>query len=370
MYLGVDVSTYFEVLKENKKYFYKGKEIDPFDVFSKNNVDIVRIRLWVDPYDEQKRPYLGGTCDLDNFILLAKVAKKHHMKICLDFHYSDFWCDPSKQTKPKAWNKLSFNELNQKVYDYTKEVLLRTKKEHIDISLIQIGNEITNGMLWPDGKLVDLGFGQRGNFENLATLLKSGIRASKEIMSKAKTIIHLEKSYDNALYREYFDKLKQYDVDYDIIGVSYYPYWHGTFEQVFFNIDDMKSRYSKPVMVMETGYGFTLQDYIKSLDDISMAKLVINEEFLKEMKSKAPFPLNEDGQADFVRTMLLLCKKHDVQGVFYWEPAWLPGDNICWASKEGQKYILEDKPTRNEWANQCLFDYNGVALKAIDEFKK
>jgi len=158
--------------------------------------------------------------------------------------------------------------------------------------------------------------------------------------------------------------MDKYKVEYDYIGASYYPYWHGTFDEFFSNMNMCKETFNKPVMVMELGYGFTLEDYIKTNN--GAAQLVINEEFAFNQ----PYPLTPEGQAQFVEEFLKRAKENDIKGIFYWEPIWIPGDGICWASKEGQKYIHEEgKSTRNEWANQCLFDYNGQKLPSFDKFK-
>ncbi len=364
MLLGIDVSTYFEEKEAGAKYLYHGQEIDPLEVFTEHGVSLMRIRVWNNPYSPEGEPYLAGTCDKDNFIKLAEVAKSYGYHIILDFHYSDFWADPGKQFCPKAWEGLSYEEVVKNIYEFTKNVLEEAKTHEIPIDFVQVGNEITNGMTYPYGKLDDT-TNPRGNYEALAGLLKSGSKAVREVYPEAKIILHLERSFDHEVYKEFFSHIIPLGVDFDIIGCSYYPYWHGTFEQLFYNLTTCRELFHKDIMIMELGYAFTLEDYIQSG---SQAQLVINE--TSDMLDKLPEPLNPEGQARFVRSFLKEAEKHDVVGVVYWEPLWIPGENICWASKAGQKYIHEEgKSTRNEWANQCLFDYNGVALPAFDEFK-
>jgi arabinogalactan endo-1,4-beta-galactosidase len=365
MILGIDASTYFEEAEINAKYYIDGKEVDPLDEFVKNGVRYMRIRIWNNPYDEEGRPYLGGTSDVEKFIELSKICQAKGYKIVPDFHYSDFWADPGKQTMPKAWMGLGVDEVAAKISEFTTEVLSKAKALNIDIPYVQIGNEITNGMCWPIGRLIDGEPGQeRTNYENLIKLLKAGIAAAKSVYPEIQTIIHLERSYDQAVYKEYFTKLREANVNYDIIGASYYPYWHGTFDQFFANMNMCKKEFGKPVMAMELGYGFTLEDYIKNNNGI--VQLVVNENF----DFHQPYPLTPEGQAQFIEEFLRLAKENDLAGVFYWEPTWIPGENICWASKEGQKYIREEgKSTRNEWANQCLFDYSGNKLPSFDKFK-
>lgn len=367
MKLGVDISTIFEEKKANARYFRHDELVNPLEVFASNNVELVRIRLWVNPFKKNK-PYLGGTNDLKTFIKIAKASQKLNYQIVLDIHYSDFWADPGKQFLPKAWQNLSFDELIERVYTYTLETLFRLKKENIDLYGIQIGNEITNGFLWPHGQLIDMGSGKkRSNYHNFSKLLKSGIKASRKVYKDTKIIIHLERSHDKEVYEEFFSELKKYEVDYDVIGASYYPYWHGTFNQLFANLDNCKKLFEKEIMIMECGYSFTLKDYILETNN---PQLVINSGVLEKLIHTLPHPLTAEGQKLYVRDFLNLCRKKDVSAVFYWEPAWIPGNNICWASKEGQEYIQEtNKSTRNEWSNQCLFDYEGKALPALEEFK-
>ena len=140
MKLGIDVSTYFEMQQHKAKYLVNGKEVQPLDLFRHNGVDIMRIRLWVDPKSPEGEPYLAGNCDLDNFIKLAKLAKSKGYSIMLDFHYSDFWCDPGKQCVPKSWAHLDLNGLVEKVYSYTKDTLATIAAEGIKLSYIQVGN--------------------------------------------------------------------------------------------------------------------------------------------------------------------------------------------------------------------------------------
>ncbi len=371
MKLGIDASTYFEVLEKGPHYSYEGKEIEPLSfLHDHNGVSIMRIRLWLDPYDKDGHPYHGGTNDWPTFLKLAKLANKDGYSVMLDFHYSDFWCDPSKQTMPKAWAGLSVDEVSDKLYQYTVETLKKCVKEKLDISYIQVGNEITNGMLWPLGKLVWHNDKEpRTGYDELSKFLKAGLKACKEIIPSAKRIIHLEKSGDYLLHQEFFDEITKRGVDFDVIGLSYYPYWHGTFEMLSKNITNLQSRFAKPVMIVETGYGFTMADFINTGNN---GANLIREDFFSNPENHAykPFPLTYEGQKDFVKGLIALSEKLHVTGIVYWEPLWLPLPGLEWASKEGEEYIHEThKPTHNEWANQCLFDYEGKATPALDEYK-
>lgn len=368
MRLGIDVSTYYEEKAAGAKYYDKGIEVEPLQMLNANGVDIMRIRLWLNPYNKEGKPYLGGTCDLKNFIKLSKLAIKKGYDVMLDIHYSDFWVDPGKQTVPKAWQNLDEKGLEQKVYDYTTETLTAIKNEGITLSFIQVGNEITNGMLWPYGRLEERGEGEkRGNYETFIKFIKAGVRACREVSPKSELVLHLERSYDINVYNEFFTEMKNAKVDYDIIGFSYYPYWHGTLSQFFANVENCK-KFGKKLMVVETGYAFTLEDYINEPD--GNAHLVVANNNVKNFGFKEEFPLTKQGQKDFTAAFIGGCKNHGVYGIIWWEPLWIPGENICWASVEGQEYIRETgKSTRNEWANQCMFDYSGNKNPVFDVYK-
>ena len=367
MFLGIDASTQVEVDSKNPHYYYKGKEVDPWEfMFEHNGVKSMRLRLWIDPYDEDGHPYGGGTVDFKKWIILAKRAQKVGYKILLDFHYSDFWCDPGKQLLPKSWRGLSVDDLANKVYEYTKKTLQDIQKEGIEVSYIQIGNEITNGMLWPLGKLSEKVPGQtRSNYDNLALFLRSGVKGARETLPNAKLIIHLEKSYDVETHEEFFNEIAKRGVDFDIIGLSYYPYWHGTFPMFFKNVDNLKTKFAKPIWIVETGYGFTMEPYVQNGN---YGDNLISENFFKQDNVFKPFELTKEGQFDFITNLLKLAKEHEIEAIYYWEPLWLK--DIPWATKEGELYTGEThKPTNNEWANQCLFDYEGNATPGLDAYK-
>ncbi len=366
MLLGIDVSTYFDEKAENAKYFLDGKEIDPLREFAKQGVTHQRIRVWNRPYSDEGEPYLGGTVDVETFIRLAKLGQKYGFKFILDFHYSDFWVDPGKQTCPKDWQGLSFEDLLIEVEKFTFDTIKKAKDEGIDLDFVQIGNEITNGIIWPYGKIDD-SVTPRGNFDKVCAILNAGIKGVKKADEAIRIIIHLENSANQAVYQNYFDNLVKYKVPFDVIGMSYYPYWHGGFDGLFANVEMCKERYHKDVMIMELGYGFTLEDYI--LNNNGMNHLVVNDglDVLKNLE----YPLTKEGQASFVHDFIAEAKKHGLLGINYWEPLWIPqGEKICWSSKAGQKYIGEEgKSTRNEWCNQCLFDYEGNALPSFKNYR-
>lgn len=366
MRLGIDVSTYFEEMAAGAKYYDGDKQIDPLKCLRDNGVDCMRIRLWLDPFADDGAPYLGGTTDFNTVIRLTDLASTYGFGVMLDFHFSDFWADPGKQMVPKAWRGKNLDELVSLVGEHVEQTLLALKERNVDIQYIQVGNEITNGTLWPHGRLTGVD-GERVGYENLTRLLKAGCASCRKVYPNAQIVLHLEKSYDQVIYNEFFTNMQRFEVDFDVIGFSYYPYWHGTFEQFFANVD-MCKKFGKKLVVTELGYAFTLEDYIKT--EHGAAKLVVSEDNLDSFAFVKEYPITPQGQADFTRDFLRLAEQHGIETVVWWEPLWLPGEGICWASTAGQDYIGESgKSTRNEWANQCLFDYQGRKLPAFDCFK-
>lgn len=364
MILGIDTSTYLEELSHGARYYDGALEIDPLNAFASNGVNYMRIRVWNNPYSPEGEPYLAGTCDLDNYVKLGKLAKAKGYHLYMDLHYSDFWADPGKQFIPKSWADYSLDELADVVYDFTCYCLNTAIREGVAPEMIQVGNEITNGILWPIGKLeVD---GKRGNYESLTKLLSAGARACREILPEAKIMLHLERSNDKEVYQEFFSEMERAGVEFDVIGASYYPFWHGLPEELFDNLRACR-KFGKEIMIAELGYGFTTEGYFLKGKE---CRLVVDESLSRVPGFTDVYPMTPDGQRDFIHYIMKRAREEGIDGIFYWEPLWIPGEGICWASEAGQRYIHEEgKSTHNEWANQCLFDYEGRKLPAFDEFK-
>ena len=368
MTLGIDASTQLELDKTNPHYYYKGEEVEPWSFMrSHNNIEMMRLRLWVDPYDEEGRPYGGGTCDLKSFITLAKRALKLGYKVVLDFHYSDFWADPSKQSLPKAWRNLNFEELVEKVHSYTLETLLTVKKEGIPLFAVQVGNEITHGTLWPFGAING---NEHKDYDNLCTLLQSGATAVREIYPEAKIILHLEKSGDKVGHDEWYGNMVYHNVDFDVVGLSYYPYWHGTMKALEENIVNLRDKYHKEIWIVEAGYPFTWKPY-GAADEKSIL-FVKEEQYKTYTGDPLPYPLDKKGQADYLRHLMSLSEGLGVKAICYWEPFWIPSTKVGWARVPGMLYEGKEPMAEdlNEWANQTLFDYEGEATPGLDAFKK
>ncbi|MGF7144543.1 arabinogalactan endo-1,4-beta-galactosidase [Anaerotaenia torta] len=350
---GMDVSMVKELEEHGAKYYLNGEKKDLFEILKECGVNLIRLRLWNDPYSTSGEAYGGGTNDIDTTIELAKRILSHDMEFMLDFHYSDFWADPAKQYKPKAWENLSGSELETAVYHYTIDTLSKLKEKDVLPSVVQIGNEITNGLLWPDGK--------SDNTEGMASLLKAGISAVKEFDPNIKILLHLDFGTDNEMYRKWFTNIAPYDLEFDIIGMSYYPYWNGSIEDLVQNMNDISQTFQKDVLVAETAIGYTT-------DSLGCNGLVFSE----EMEKKAGFPATKAGQEQFLKELcdgIRKVKNHRGIGIIYWEAAWLPIPECSWAHSIGCEYMNDTAEVGNSWANQALFDEKGNANQALVNMK-
>lgn len=364
-YKGMDISTLLEVETCGGKFYDKGQEKELLSVLKDYDVNAVRIRLWNNPYSEEGKPYGAGTNDFASVVELSRRAKEKGFDILLDYHYSDFWADPGKQFIPKAWQGYTVEELEQAVYTYTKETLLALEKEGLLPSMAQVGNELSNGLLWPYGKVPE--------YDNIARFVSAGIRAVREvsdaalakgfISEKILIMIHLDNGGNNALYREWFDNYVKRGEDFDIIGLSYYPFWHGTFDMLQNNMNDIALRYGKELIIAEVSMGYTMEDYAE-YEKLApaMRKGMATR---KELVEKIEYPMTKEGQKAFMEE--LFCRiasvpKKKGRGYFYWEPGWIPVPGSGWATEDSLKYIEDKGPCGNEWANQALFDYDGNAL--------
>lgn len=338
---GADISTLKKVEDNGGLFYDRGVRKDPLVILRSHGVNYVRLKIWKDPVN------VDGSNDLAKTVEMAERAKKAGFKILLDFHYSNFWADPGRQDKPTAWVGLNPKELEQAVYDHTAETMQALKDVQALPDMVQIGNEINSGMLWPDGKTWGAG---SGGFDRLAPLLRAGISGVRDVAGPKKVdiMLHLANGGDNGLYRWWFDEVTKRGItDFDVIGFSFYPYWHGTLEQLSYNLADISARYDKDVVVVETAYAFTLENG----DDLSNI-------FGAAQQAEAGYPATVAGQADFltdIREVVQNVPNGRGLGVFYWEPAWIPVEGAGWRSGEG-----------NAWENQALFDFEGNALESLE----
>ena len=250
---GMDVSSLKELEELGAKYYKDGQEKELLEILKEYGVNSIRLRLWNDPYSESGVPYGAGTNDLKTTIELARRVIAKDMGFLLDLHYSDFWADPGKQRIPKAWRGMDVPQLEQAVYDYTRQVLVTLKEQDVFPTMIQVGNELSNGLLWPYGKVPQ--------YDNIARFLNAGIRAVRSVDPDLPVMLHLDNGGNNALYREWFDEFMKRGEEFEIIGLSYYPFWHGTLQDLEDNMHDISARYGKELIVAEVSMGHTMEDY-------------------------------------------------------------------------------------------------------------
>ena len=366
---GMDISTLIEEEVCGARYFDKGVQDDALVILKRYGCNSVRLRLWNDPYAEDGTPYGAGTNDLANTIRLAKRAKDLGMSILLDFHYSDFWADPGKQTVPKAWKDYDIPKLEKAVYEYTLEVMKALKKEDVCPEMVQVGNEVTNGLLWPTGRKTVKGWCDNPQgYENISRYISAGVRAVREASDDTQVMIHLDTGGLNDMYIDWFDHYLEKGEDFDIIGFSYYPFWHGPLDGLSNNMKDMAKRYGKKICVAEVSTGFSTDDY--SAYEGKKPGELKGMATKPELVAKVPYPMTPQGQADFMQDIMeRIAEVPGGIGFYYWEPAWIPVPGCGWANEVSVKYIGEQGPGGNEWANQALFDYDGKALPALSTIR-
>ncbi len=363
--MGCDISTVIALENSGVKFYnYNGEEDDLFEILRESGVNYIRVRVWNDPKDSDGNGYGGGNCDIDTACEIGKRAAKAGLKLLVDFHYSDFWADPAKQDAPKEWEGMTIEEKSQALYEYTVNSLEKLKKAGADVGMVQIGNE-TNGKMC--GEKI---------WMNIYYLMEAGSRAVRETLPKAMVAVHFTnpESTDNML--NYASKLDYYKLDYDVFASSYYPYWHGTTENLTSVLGKISETYGKKVMVAETSYAYTLADGDEHGNTIGD---VVNYE--------KKYPITVQGQsralADVIQAVADIGESGI--GVFYWEPAWLPvpGESweernalweqygSGWASSYSADYDPDDAGIYfggSAWDNQAMFDSDGKPLESLKTF--
>ncbi|MCI9316143.1 MAG: glycosyl hydrolase [Lachnospiraceae bacterium] len=350
---GMDVSMIKELEGYGAAYYLDGRKGDLFEILSRCGVNMIRLRIWQDPYDENGNPYGGGMNDLQTTMELAARAVRNGMSYLLDFHYSDFWADPAKQVKPKAWRGLCGEKLETAVYLHTVNTLKAMKNEGFVPAMVQVGNEITNGLLWPDGHI--------DHREEMAALLQAGMKGVREVCPDTMIMLHLDFGTDNSMYRNWFDKIQPFRLDFDVIGMSYYPHWNGSLQLLLDNMNDVSKRYDKDIIIAETSIGYTT-------DSLGCSGVVFSE----EQEKATGYPATMAGQEAFLKDLYQAVRSvygGRGIGVFYWEPAWLPIPDCKWANQNGCDYMNDKAETGNAIANQALFDAAGNANSALVNLK-
>ena len=337
--LGADISSLNK--SEDLGGIYRdvsGAPMDALQVLKDHGLNYARLRVWVDPAD--------GYHNKDKLLEMALRLKELDIKLLVDFHYSDNWADPGKQIKPAAWEEYDFERLKQALYDHTFDVCNSLVAQGTPPDMIQVGNEINSGMLWPDGHTWD-----PPNWDHLAGLLTAGYEAVKACSPETQVMLHIAEGGDNELARWWFDSITSRDVPFDVIGISYYPYWHGSLGELQYNLNDISARYDKDVIVVETAYAFTDQDD-DNYPNIATQELM-----------NPNYPFTPEGQRAMLRDVMAIVRGVDGGrglGVFYWD--------ATWTGVEGNGWDNTDPSTGNAWENQALFDFDGKPLPALEEY--
>ena len=361
--LGMDASSVLSEEASGVKYYdYNGNEQDVFKTLAQSGVNTVRVRVWNDPYDENGLGYGGGNCDINTAVEIGKRATAVGMGLLVDFHLSDFWADPGKQMVPKAWKGMDIEEKSQAVYEYVRDSLKKLKNEHVNVTVVQVGNE-TNGALC----------GEK-SWENIAKLMSNGVKAVREVFPNALAALHFANPETSDRYLSYAGELDKYGVDYDVFASSYYPYWHGSLENLAEVLNGVTLKYGKKVMVMETSYAYTAADTDFSGNTISDSEV-------------KPYPFTIQGQANHVRDVIDTVVNGMEQGigVVYWEGTWITvGQNSWeenhekwekygsgWASSHAAGYDPDDAGKYYGGCavdNQAMFSPEGDPLESLKVF--
>jgi arabinogalactan endo-1,4-beta-galactosidase len=331
--LGADVSTLQRSLELGVKYYNaSGTQQDPLQILKGVGVNYIRLRVWLNP--------ISGYNNKAKVLAFATKVKAAGLKLMVDLHYSDTWADPGTQTKPAAWSSHNISQLQTDVYNHTYDVCNSLKAQGTTPDSVQVGNEINVGMLWNDGKIVS------NNFTNLSLLLKQGYNAVKACNSSTQVIIHTANANSQANMRWFYDGIKAKGVSWDITGLSYYCYWHGSLSNMTSVVSDARTRYGKPVAIVETSYPFTTANADSEANVIS---------------SSTPcsgYPASWTGQANNFTAVQNAARSGGAIGVFYWEPTWTAVAGNGWdpANING---------TGDGWDNQAVFNWTGQINPSI-----
>ncbi len=336
--IGVDISMLPRTEDGGGVFTEDGAPDDAMEILAGHGVDFVRLRIWHTPAD--------GYCGLERTLAMAARAKALGLGLLLDFHYSDTWADPGKQYKPAAWVGLSTAELTDSVYQYTRDVITTLRGQGTIPDWVQIGNEIICGMLWDTGRICNP-FDTPAQWEAFAGLIQAGLDGVSDAQGPGDsitTMIHIDDGGDNGASIWFYDNLLAQGVDFDLIGLSFYPWWHGTLGDLAYNMNNLASRYGKGIVVVETSYPWTLGWNDDTHNNIGL-----------ESQLHAGFPATVQGQQDFLSALLDTIRAvpdGKGLGLFYWEPAYIAAPSAG-----------------SSWENLALFDFDGELLASIAAFE-
>ena len=348
---------------------HSGTERDVYEILSSCGINYIRVRVWNDPHDASGKGYGGGNCDLANAIAIGKRATASGMKLLVDFHYSDFWADPAKQMPPKAWAGMTVEQKTEALYTYTKASLEALAAAGVEVGMVQIGNETNGEMCGESAECAD-------GWKRITDLMSAGSRAVREACPHALVAIHFTNPERVGSYAVYSQKLHQFGVDYDVFASSYYPFWHGTMDNLAQELTHVATTYEKKVMVAETSYAFTSRDTDFFGNTIGAGGSEVEG-----------YPFTLQGQADLVRDVIDTVANRTTGGigVFYWEGTWISVGGKSydlnralwerygsgWASSAAGSYDPDDA---GKWYggcsvdNQAFFDEHGRATEALKVF--
>ena len=367
---GMDASAVPSLEAGGVRYYdHDGVEKDVYEILSENGINYIRVRIWNDPFDANGNGYGGGNCDIENAIKIGKRATEYGMKLLVNFHYSDFWADPAKQMIPKAWKSMTIDEKSEALYVYTKGCLEKLIAAGVDIGMVQIGNE-TNGVFCGESSTA------LGGWKRITQLMSAGAKAVREVCPGVLVAIHFANPEKVTNYESYGKNLEYYGVDYDVFASSYYPFWHGTQENLAKVLSDIATKYDKKVMVAETSYAFTAEDTDFYGNTIGEGGGIVKD-----------YPFTVQGQANLVRDVIDTVVNQTIGGigVFYWEGTWISAggegydenralwekNGSGWASSHAAEYDPDDA---GKWYggcavdNQAFFDADGHALESLKVF--
>ncbi len=365
---GMDASAVLAVENSGAKYYgFDGEEQDVFKTLAEAGVNYIRLRVWNDPYDENGNGYGGGNNDVATAIELGRRATQYGMKVCIDFHYSDFWADPTKQYVPKAWKGMTIEQKSDALYGFTVTSLTDILNAGVDVCMVQVGNEINKGM---SGETF---------MSSVAKLLNAGSSAVREVSKAAGKDIQVAVHYTDIDKQGEVAKitadLQKYGVDYDIFAMSYYSFWHGSMENMQEMAEYVQDTYGKKVVIAETSYCYTAEDGDGSGNSVSGDGDLVDG-----------YDATVQGQADMLRDICEAADEADIMGVFYWEGTWIPvgpadADNSelwekygsGWASSYSGSYDPKDAGKYYggcSWDNQAMFDFTGHPLDSLKVFRE
>ena len=359
---GMDASQVPSLEASGVKYYdFDGAETDVFKILAQNGVNYIRVRVWNDPFDADGHGYGGGNCNIDTALEIGRRATKYGMKLLVDFHYSDFWADPGKQMAPKAWKDMDLDAKASALEQFTRESLQKLKQAGVNVGMVQVGNETNGAMcgetIWP----------------NVVRLMSAGSKAVREVFPEAKVAVHFANP-ENGVYPDYARALRDNGLDYDVFGSSYYPYWHGSLENLTDSLKKIRLNFGKQVMVLETSYAWTGEDSDFSGNTIS-----------DESSVDQPYPYTQQGQVNSLRAVTQAVADAGGIGVCYWEGTWISVGGASreenqalwekygsgWASSYAAEYDPDDA---GKWYggcavdNQSFFDSKGHVMEGLKAF--